>query len=143
MLYTMLSMNCIQFILCTRVFILLLTHDLILSDIVAFPIVHPPAYLWTLFQTFYFNFLPTFLATSLSCHSPTWIPALPSSAWHKLYSCLRQSISPQRLLPNSSFIFPKGWLLLLLVNKQEHVWETGLSVNNIKYICHAQQPTVI
>ena len=64
------SKNFLQFILCVGLLILILTCDLILNDIVAFPVVHPPAYLWTLLQTFYFIFLTTFLATSLSNHSP-------------------------------------------------------------------------
>ena len=91
-LYKMMSKNFLQFILCVGLLILVLTCDLILNDIVAFPVVHPPAYLWTLLQTFYFIFLSTFLATSLSNHSPAWIPALYSSAWPKLYSCLSNSI---------------------------------------------------
>ncbi len=81
----------------------------------------PPAYLWTEFQTFSDIFLTTFAATSLPCHSPAWIPAVPSSVGPKLCSHLSQQPPPWKIACHL-FLSNIQRLIVMYAGKKERAW---------------------
>ena len=136
---------------CERCLILLITCALLLLYCWT-QIGFPPAYPLKLFQTFSISFLTTFLNLfphNLShplvclCHGSPWVPALPSSVYPKLCCSLSQMFPHLKFCsPAFSCIFSKGWLLDLIVNKNEHAWEMGWKILwNLKYI-HSPHATI-
>ena len=70
------------------------------------------------------------------------MPAVLSSAGPKLCSCLSQQVPPlERLLPNIWFHISKGWLLCLLVKKEDG-WETGWVINKYNKYIHSWHATI-